>query len=214
MRAHSVINQEVFVRTHFLCFLRTPPVVIFPKHSFINEAPGPVGFSPEFYKHFWHILSALSLTSEIKQTSQIPPQMKMSLISVLLKPNKDPTNPASCYTLSLINADLKIITKALAIRLQSVISTLIHSDQTGFIKNGHGSDNVQRLFNPVSISQQTQTQTIILSLDCTLQTSPFTILHIKYNILPNGSIKVTTKSHGLTWNSNFVKILNSQNFLF
>ncbi len=29
------------MRTHFLCFLRTPPVVIFPKHSFINEAPGP-----------------------------------------------------------------------------------------------------------------------------------------------------------------------------
>ncbi len=28
------------MRTHFLCFLRMPPVVIFPKHSFINEAPG------------------------------------------------------------------------------------------------------------------------------------------------------------------------------
>ncbi len=28
------------MRTHFLCFLCTPPVVIFPKHSFINEAPG------------------------------------------------------------------------------------------------------------------------------------------------------------------------------
>ncbi len=37
MHTHFVINQEVFVCTHFLCFLRTPPVVIFPKHSFINE---------------------------------------------------------------------------------------------------------------------------------------------------------------------------------
>ncbi len=35
---HSVINQEVFVHTHFLCILLTVPEVIFPKHPVINEA--------------------------------------------------------------------------------------------------------------------------------------------------------------------------------
>ncbi len=50
-------------------------------------------------------------------------------------------------------------------------------------------------------------------VDWMLQTR-FTILHIKYNISPNGPIKVTTRSHGLTSNSHLVKILNSQIYLF
>ena len=105
------------------------------------------------------------LTLEIQNTSQIPSHMNTSVISVLLKPNKDPTHPSSYRPLSLINTDLKIITKTLAIRLETVISTLIHPDQTGFIKNRHGSDNTRRLFNIINLSQQTHTKTIIISLD-------------------------------------------------
>lgn len=132
-----------------------------------NKSSGPDGFPAEFYKHFWHILSPLlyRLILEIQNTSQIPSHMNTSVISVLLKPNKDPTQPSSCRPLSLINTDLKIITKALAIRLETVISTLIHPDQTGFIKKRHGSDNVRRLFNIINLSQQTQIKTIIVSLD-------------------------------------------------
>ena len=41
----------------------------------------------------------------------------------------------------------------------------MHPDQTGFIKRRYGSDNIQRLFNIINLSQQTQTKTIIMSLD-------------------------------------------------
>lgn len=54
-------------------------------------------------------------------------------MTLLLKPNKDPMHPSSYRPFSLINTDLKIITKALATRIESVIPTLIHYDQTGFI---------------------------------------------------------------------------------
>ena len=37
---HCVINQNIFVRKHFLCFIRTRPFDMNPAHSFINEAPG------------------------------------------------------------------------------------------------------------------------------------------------------------------------------
>lgn len=89
-----------------------------------NKSPGPDGFPAEFYKHFWHILSPLlyRLILEIQNTSQIPSHMNTSVISVLLKPNIDPTQPSSYRPLSLINTDLKIITKALAIRLERFLS--------------------------------------------------------------------------------------------
>lgn len=131
-----------------------------------NKLPGPDGFPLGFYKHFWYIISPLfyKLTLEIKDKSKIPSHMNTSLISVLLKPNRDPMQPFS-YRLSLISTDLKIITTALAIRLETVTSTSIHPDQTGFIKKRHGSDNIRRLFNIINLAQQTQSKTIIVSLD-------------------------------------------------
>lgn len=43
--------------------------------------------------------------------------------------------------------------------------SIIHPDQTGFIKNRYASDNIHRLFNPVDMSQKQQHKTIIVSLD-------------------------------------------------
>ncbi len=86
-------------------------------------------------------------------------------MSLILKPNKDPTQPSSYRPISLINTDLKIITKALTTKTETAIPILIHSDQTSFIKNRHTSDNTHRLFNLINISQQTKDKTIIVSLD-------------------------------------------------
>lgn len=132
-----------------------------------NKAPGPDGYPPEFYKHFWPLLSPLFIrtVNEIKNTSQIPSHMNTAAITVFLKPDKDPTQPANYRPISLLNVDLKIITKALASRLEKVTPLLIHPDQTGFIKNRNSSDNLRRLFNLINISQQSSLKTIITSLD-------------------------------------------------
>ena len=91
--------------------------------------------------------------------------MNTAAMTLLLKPNKDPSHPSSYRPLSLLNTDMKIITKALATRIETVTSTLIHPDQTGFIKDRHATDNVCRLFNLFNISQETPQKTIIISLD-------------------------------------------------
>lgn len=130
-----------------------------------NKAPGPDGFPAEFLKHFWDILSPLfnRMIGEIKSKGKIPSHMNLALIR-LLKPDNDPTLPSG-YPLSLINTDIKIISKALAFRLDSVISSIIHKDQTGFIKCSHSSSNFRRLFNIIDVSQLNQIQAIIVSLD-------------------------------------------------
>ncbi len=105
--------------------------------------------SAEFYKHFWSILSPLFIRMiiESKQKSKLPDNMNTATISLLLKPNKDPTLPSSYRPISLINVDIKIIAKALAYRLEKVTPSIIHPDQTGFIKGRLASNNTRRLFN-------------------------------------------------------------------
>ena len=91
-----------------------------------QKSPGPDGLPAEFYKHFWKTLSPLfyRVTTEIKTTSTIPTHMNTAIITLILKPNKDPTHPSSYRPLSLINTDLKIITKAITTRIETVTPLL------------------------------------------------------------------------------------------
>uniref|UniRef100_A0A672F570 Reverse transcriptase domain-containing protein n=1 Tax=Salarias fasciatus TaxID=181472 RepID=A0A672F570_SALFA len=132
-----------------------------------NKAPGPDGFPAEFYKHFWSILAPLfqNMLSEIQQNSRFPSNLNTASISLLLKPNKDPTLPSSYRPISLLNVDIKIITKALSHRLEKIIPSIIHPDQTGFIKGRHSANNTRRLFNIMHHSATHNHPTIITTLD-------------------------------------------------
>lgn len=84
------------------------------------KAPDPDGFPREFIKHFCNTMAPLFYRSvtEIKTKGKIPSHMNTTLIRLLLKPYKDPTLPSSHHPLSLINTDIKIISKALVFRLE------------------------------------------------------------------------------------------------
>ncbi|KAF7642911.1 hypothetical protein LDENG_00248450 [Lucifuga dentata] len=132
-----------------------------------GKAPGPDGFPAEFLKHFWQMLAPLFFRTmtEIKNKGQISPHMNTVAIKLLLKPDKDPTLTSSYRPLSLINTDIKIIAKALAAQLENILPSIIHNDQTGFIKGRHSTNNVRRLLNLISKTQHCNTEAIVISLD-------------------------------------------------
>ena len=132
-----------------------------------GKAPGPDGFPAEFLKHFWSMLAPLFFrtVTEIKTKGYISSHMNTASIKLLLKPDKDPTLPSSYRPLSLINTDIKIISKALASRLENIIPSIIHIDQTGFIKGRHSNNNIRRLLNLISQTQRCNKEAIVVSLD-------------------------------------------------
>lgn len=91
--------------------------------------------------------------------------MSSAKICLLLKPDKDPTLPSSYRPITLINADLKIICKALARCLERIAPYIIHPYQTGFIMSRHSTNNIRRLINLEDYANTHNRQDIVVSLD-------------------------------------------------
>lgn len=91
--------------------------------------------------------------------------MSEAVIVVIPKPRKDPELCESYQPISLLNVDAKIVTKILANRLNSVILSLVHEDQTGFMP-GKGTDiNLRRLYTNISRAAITESPGVVASLD-------------------------------------------------
>ena len=85
-------------------------------------------------------------------------------ISLLLKKNKDPLECGSYRPISLLNCDYKILAKLLAIRMEGLLHQVIHSDQTGFVRNRHLFFNIRRLMN-ILYSPASEDPEVVVSLD-------------------------------------------------
>ena len=91
--------------------------------------------------------------------------MHTARITVLLKKDKDPLSCSSFRPISLLDFDYKIITKLLAIRLNTLLPKIIKADQTGFIRDRYSSDNIRRLFDIIDQVNAQKTPVLLASLD-------------------------------------------------
>lgn len=100
-----------------------------------GKASGPDGFCIEFYKAHSDIIAPLVLRmiNHSFENKRLPQSLYEANICLLLKKDRDDTDPSSYRPLSLLNCDQKIVAKMLAIRLSKHLTLLIHHDQTGFI---------------------------------------------------------------------------------
>ena len=132
-----------------------------------GKSPGPDGFCVKFYKISSSLLSPLLLAmfTESFDSGHLPPTLTQASISLLAKKDKDPTLCESYRPISLLNVDFKILAKALALRLETLLPSIISVDQSGFIQKRHSFHNVRRLFNVIYTPSQSDAQEIIVSLD-------------------------------------------------
>lgn len=66
---------------------------------------------------------------------------------LILKKDHDPTLPQSDRPISILNTDYKILMSFWANRMNRIVNTYIHFDQSGFLKNRHLQANIRRICN-------------------------------------------------------------------
>ncbi|XP_068122426.1 arylsulfatase H-like [Hyperolius riggenbachi] len=135
-----------------------------------SKAPGPDGLSSEFYKILQKDISPtlVNVYDEILKNSRFLPSANETYIKLIFKKNKDPTKPESYRPISLINQDLKILTKLMANRLAPYMPKLIHPNQVGFTQGRSAVSNIRKLLTileQVKAYPSTHQKSAVLLLD-------------------------------------------------
>lgn len=133
-----------------------------------GKAPGPDGFTADFYKSYANELVPLMLDMYMDSLDKgtFPPTLAQAVITLILKKEKEPTDCRSYRPMSLTNYDSRIFSKILANRLNKVVPSLLllHPDQVGFIRNCHSADNLRRLIDIMWAVKDDGAPTVALSL--------------------------------------------------
>ncbi len=121
----------------------------------------------EFFKTFIGKLAPLLLSvfNESLESGSLPPTLTQATIALLLKKDKDPTLCSSYRPLSLLNADVKVLAKVIASRLENVLPYIISDEQNGFIKGRQLFFNTRTLFNIIYSKHLTELPELVISLD-------------------------------------------------
>ena len=117
------------------------------KHSKRNSTPGPNSLPYEILKmfpHAWSLALEMLYYYQLNSQSNLAPSQLTSLI-VLLYKKDDKLLPKNYRPISLVNIDVKILTMVLAERMQRIVQSIVHPDQTGFIRGRSIQTNLLRL---------------------------------------------------------------------
>ena len=101
-----------------------------------NKSPGNDGLTVEFYKAFSNVLGEFMVNSlnDSYDRGELSNSQKEAIITLIEKKDKDKRYLSNWRPISLINVDVKIGSKAIAKRLESVLPNIIHYNQCAYVK--------------------------------------------------------------------------------
>lgn len=132
-----------------------------------NKSPGFDGLPAEFYTSFWSEINDMLMNSFnfSLQSGSMSNSQRNGVITLLLKPNKDPLFIPNYRPITLLTTDYKILAKCLANRMKKFLHDLIHPDQSGFMKGRNIRHNIRLILDLIEYTDIFEIPGLILLLD-------------------------------------------------
>eukprot|EP00253_Pinus_taeda_P021647 PITA_21647 len=123
-----------------------------------GTAPGPDGFTVDFFQEGWHFLGKeiLELVEESRMNQKVWPAINSTFYALI--PKGDNLEDANGFRpIALRNVIYKIITYMMARRLKPLLDKLISAEQTGFVEGRHILDGLvvtQEVIHSLKVKKQ------------------------------------------------------------
>jgi exonuclease III len=132
-----------------------------------ESSPGPDGITYGTYKKTWMIFGKLIFESwnYSNKIGQLSTSQKDSTITLLEKKGKEKVKIENLRPISLSNCDIKICTKAIALRTNPILKSIMHHTQTGYIPGTQITDNCRLIEEIIDYMNSNNEQGYLITLD-------------------------------------------------
>ena len=132
-----------------------------------NRSPGSDGFPYEFFKVFWIDIKHFVHRSLIYGLGkgELSITQREGLITLVPKPSKPRNLISSWRPITLLNSTYKILAGTVANRLKTVLNSIIHPDQTAFMKNRFIGENIRATHDVLWEAYSRNKEGLLLSVD-------------------------------------------------
>lgn len=121
-----------------------------------NKTPGCDGLPIEIYKILWAKLGKVYFNAIISafQSGKLMRSARRGVITLIPKKGRDPLDFKNWCPLTMLNCDYKIVAKALASKLQTVLPSFIAEEQTGFMSSRNIATNIRRVIEVIEYTKK------------------------------------------------------------
>eukprot|EP00253_Pinus_taeda_P004859 PITA_04859 len=108
-----------------------------------GKAPGPDGFSSNFFHYFWELIKweVWQVVEESRSLRWMYPGLNATFIALIPK-SEDSNSPNKFRPIALCNIIYKIVSKVVALRLKLLLPGIISPEQSGYVEGRQITDGI------------------------------------------------------------------------
>ena len=132
-----------------------------------GKSPGEHGFTVEFYSKFFDLIGndLVESLNAAYESEQLSISQRRGIITLIPKDESSLLELKNWRPITLLNVDYKIVSKAIAKRIELMLTSLIHLDQSGFVKGRYIGENIRLMADVMEQTRKLNLSGILLSLD-------------------------------------------------
>ena len=132
-----------------------------------GQTPGCDRLSPELLLSIWDVIDHMVYNAIIYacEIGHLHLSARRGIITLIPKKELDTAFLKSQCPLTVLNTDFKILAKLLTLRIDPYLPKLIHSDQTGFMKNRNISHNICKIIDILQYVRDNNIEVLLILLD-------------------------------------------------